>query len=68
MQKDFDTENYGTVTVKSVMVDVNSPNPDSLIDGIEIKGDDIELITIPIYYDIDDLATDEVDDLISHFC
>jgi len=57
----FSTDNYGEVSVRNVMFDIDGTN---LEEGIEIKGDDIELTEIMGYYDVDDLDIEEVEELL----
>ena len=64
MNKTFETENFGTVTVRNAMIDDGGTY---LIEGIEITGDDIELTEVPTFYDIDELTIDEVESLIETY-
>ena len=61
MEKTFETD-YGTVTVRNAMFDVDGTN---LEEGIEIKGEDFLLENYG-YRDIDEMTTDEVEDLIEN--
>lgn len=53
MTKQFTTLNYGIVNVRNVML---KGEFNSLGEGIEITGDEIELITIEQYYDLDEMG------------
>jgi hypothetical protein len=61
----FNTDNYGEVTVRNAMLE--DPNGTDIYEGIEIKGDDVELIEIMGYYDLDDLTEDDVENFIETF-
>lgn len=60
MDKTFETK-YGEVTVRTAMFDTDGTN---LEEGIEIKGDDIDLIEVYGYHDVEDMSTEEVEKLI----
>jgi hypothetical protein len=60
MEKTFNTS-HGEVTVRNAMLDVDGT---TLEDGIEIKGDDIDLIEVYGYYDVEELTDDDVEKLI----
>ena len=62
MERTFETNKYSQVTVRNTMIEIEGDS--TLIEGIEIKGDDIGLIEILKYIDIEDLSIDEVEDLI----
>ena len=62
MERTFETNKYGQVTVRNSMIEIEGDS--TLIEGIEIKGDDIGLIEILKYIDIEDLSIDDVEDLI----
>jgi len=61
MNKVVETKDYGTVEVRNAIFDLDGT---SLQEGIEIKGDDIELTEIVGYHHVDDLTSDEVNDLL----
>ena len=61
MKKTFETELYGTVEVRPAMFDIDGTN---LEEGIEIKGEEIGIIELYGWRDIEDLITAEVEDLI----
>lgn len=63
MEKQFYTDNYGEVTVRNAMFDVDGTN---LEEGIEIKSvnGEFDLLEIFGYYDIDDMNEDDVERLI----
>ena len=52
MELTFETENFGTVTIKNVML------------GTEIRGDDFDLIEIFEYYSLEDLTYEKLEKLI----
>lgn len=60
MEKTFDTA-YGEVTVRNAMLD---PDGTNLEEGIEIKGEEIGLIEIYGYRDIDEMSAEEVEEII----
>ncbi len=61
MNKIVETKDYGTVEVRTAVFDLDGT---TLQEGIEIKGDDIELTEIVGYYDIEDITPNEVNDLL----
>lgn len=52
---------YGEVELRNVMIDSNGFD---LTEGIEIEGDEIDVIEIYGYYDIDSLSVEEIEELI----
>jgi len=61
MVRQIKTNKFGIVTVRNVMLDLDGTN---LEEGIEIKGDEINLIEIIGYYDVDELKIEEIEILI----
>tara|TARA_Y100000389_G_C17425008_1_gene499045 strand:- start:1248 stop:1634 length:387 start_codon:yes stop_codon:yes gene_type:complete len=61
MNKTVETKDYGTVEVRTAVFDLDGT---TLQEGIEIKGDDIELTEIAGYYDVEDITSNEVNDLL----
>lgn len=62
MRITIDTPNYGNVTVRNAMFDIDGTN---LEEGIQITGEEIDnIIEIHGYMDVSELTEDEVDDLI----
>ena len=59
----YKTNKYGSVTAKNVMLESNDSA--TLFEGIEIVTEDCELITIPTYYDLDELSNEDVEKLIN---
>ena len=55
---------YGEVEVRNSVFDINGTD---LVEGIEIKGDDIGLIEIYGYYHIDDMSNEEIENLIKDY-
>lgn len=55
---------YGEVEVRNAVFDVNGTD---LVEGIEIKGDDIGLIEIYGYYDVEDMDKKQVEKLIKKY-
>lgn len=62
MEKIFDTS-YGSVTVRNAMLELEDNT--TLVDGIEISGESIELVEIYKWYDVDELTANEVEELIN---
>lgn len=62
--KVLDTDSYGKITISNATLSLNDFD---LVEGIEIKGDDIEFTEIQGYYDLDDLTKGEVEDLIKKY-
>lgn len=60
MEKVFDTK-YGEVTVRNAMFDTDGTNLD---EGIELKGDEIGLMEVYGYRDIEDMTEEEVEIII----
>jgi hypothetical protein len=60
MSKIFDTS-YGTVEVRTAMFDIDGT---TLQEGVEVKGEEIGLIEVYGWRDIDDLTTQQVESLI----
>lgn len=58
--KTFDCK-HGEITVSNVMFDIDDTN---LVEGIEIEGEDIGVIQIYEYYDVDELDIETVENLI----
>ena len=61
MSKKVETKDYGTVEIRTAVFDLDGT---TLQEGIEIKGDDIELTEIVGYYDIEVITPNEVNDLL----
>lgn len=62
MEKTFETNKYGSVTVRTAMLENNDKT--TLSEGVEIKGDDIELIELCYRFDIEELTAEDVEKLI----
>lgn len=62
MEKTFETNKYGSVTVRTAMLENNDKT--TLSEGVEIKGDDIELIELYYNIDIEELTAEDVEKLI----
>lgn len=62
MAKTFNCS-YGEVTVRTAMFDADGTN---LEEGIEIKGDEIGLIEVYGYHDIDEMTNEDVEVLIKN--
>ena len=60
MEKTFDTK-YGTATIRSCMLELDDET--TLVDGIEIRGEGIEL-DICGYRDVEELTIADVEKLI----
>jgi len=52
---------YSEVELRNVMIDIDGTN---LTEGIEIEGDEIGIIDVYGYYDIDELSVEEIEELI----
>lgn len=63
MENIFETPNFGTVTVRNAMFDIDGT---TLEEGIEIKGDDVELIEIYGYRDVEEMSVEDVETLIEN--
>lgn len=61
MSKIIETKDYGKVEIRNTMFDIDGTN---LEEGIEIKGDDIGLIELYGWRDIEELSYDEINELI----
>ncbi len=61
MSKIIETKDYGKVEIRNAMFDIDGTN---LEEGIEIKGDDIGLIELYGWRDIEELSHDEINELI----
>ena len=61
MSKIIETKDYGEVEIRNTMFDIDGTN---LEEGVEIKGDDIGLIELYGWRDIEELSCDEVNELI----
>lgn len=64
MYKVFQTDEFGEVTVRNVMIEMTDNT--TLSDGIEIKTEDGTHLEVPGYYDIDDIDEVEVIQLIEN--
>ena len=53
---------YGEVTVRTAMFDTDGTN---LEEGIEVKGDEIGLIEVYGYYDVNEMTNEDVEIIIS---
>lgn len=62
MEKTFETNNYGSVTVRTAMLENNDKT--TLSEGVEIKGDDIDLIELYYRLDVEELTSEDVEKLI----
>ena len=62
MEKTFETNKYGSVTVRTAILENNDKT--TLSEGVEIKGDDIELIELCYRFDIEELTAEDVEKLI----
>ena len=61
MNRTVETKDYGTVEVRNAVFYLDGT---TLQECIEIKGDDIDLTEIVGYYDVSDITSDEVNDLL----
>ncbi len=62
MTRNFDTEEYGNVSVSNAMIDTDGTN---LVEGIEIQiGFVGETIEIPGYVDLEEVTSEEIEQLI----
>ena len=57
----IETKDYGIVEIRNAMFDIGH----YLEEGIEIKGEEIGLIELYGWRDIDELSSDEVNELIN---
>ena len=64
-KKTFETKKFGEVIVRNAMLELDDNT--TLVDGIEIKGDDIDLIEIYQYKDVEELSLKEVENLIEKY-
>ena len=61
MSKIIETKDYGKVEIRNAMFDIDGTN---LEEGVEIKGDEIGLIELYGWRDIEELSYDEINELI----
>jgi len=61
MSRIIETKDYGKVEIRNVMFDIDGT---TLEEGVEIKGDEIGLIEIYGWMDIDELSSDKINKLI----
>ncbi len=62
MSRFIETKDYGEVEVSVVMFDIDGTN---LEEGIEIKSDEIGLIEVCGWSDLDDLSSNDINSLIT---
>ena len=62
MNRFIETKDYGKVEVRNAMFDIDGT---TLEEGVEIKGDEIGLIELYGWIDIDELSSDMVNALIN---
>ena len=62
MSKIIETKDYGKVEIRNAMFDIDGT---TLEEGVEIKGDEIGLIELYGWIDIDELSSDKVNELIN---
>ncbi len=62
MTKNFDTEEYGNVSVRNAMLDTDGTN---LTEGIEISIGVSESIEVAGYHDLDELTAEQVELIIN---
>ena len=58
----IETKDYGIVEIRNAMFDIDGTN---LEEGVEIKGDEIGLIELYGWRDIDALSSDKVNELLN---
>jgi len=61
MTRNFDTEEYGNVSVRNAMLDTDGTN---LVEGIEIRIGVSTLVEVQGYQDLEELSVEEVEKLI----
>jgi hypothetical protein len=61
MNKIIETKDYGIVEIRNAMFDIDGT---TLEEGIEIKGEEIGLIELYGWRDIEELSSDKVNELI----
>ena len=61
MSRIIETKDYGKVEIRNVMFDIDGT---TLEEGVEIKGDEIGLIELYEWIDIDELSSDKINKLI----
>ncbi len=61
MIKIIETKYYGKVEIRNTMFDIDGTN---LEEGVEIKGDEIGIIQLYGWRDIEELSYDEINELI----
>ena len=64
MGKTFETADYGTAKVRTVMIDLDGS---TLEEGIEITGEDFESIELLGWRDIDGMTDEGVNELIAEY-
>ena len=62
MSKIIKTQDYGEVEIRNAMFDIDGT---TLEEGIEIKGEEIGLIELYGWRDIEELSSDEVNEIIN---
>jgi len=62
MSRIIETKDYGKVEIRNAMFDIDGT---TLEEGVEIKGDEIGLIEIYGWMDIDELSSDKINKLIN---
>lgn len=62
MIKIIETQDYGKVEIRNAMFDIDGT---TLEEGIEIKGEEIGLIELYGWRDIEELSSDEVNEIIN---
>jgi len=61
MSRIIETKDYGKVEIRNAMFDIDGT---TLEEGVEIKGDEIGLIELYEWIDIDELSSDKINKLI----
>jgi len=62
MTRTFENTSFGDVEVRNVMIDLDGTN---LEEGLEITVDNVEKpIEVYGYYDVEEMTTDELEDLL----
>jgi hypothetical protein len=61
MTRNFETEEYGNVSVRNAMLDVDGTN---LVEGIEIRIGVSKIVEVQGYHDLEELSVEEVEVLI----
>jgi len=62
--REIETENYGTVTLRSAIFEDEQGNP---FDALEIEGEQVGYIEVEGWYDIDELEVEKIEELIERY-